>query len=69
MDTEHDLITALRHISVGGYEFDVFFKNVRDKATGTIWPVIEVDNITEPGMEHLEGQYLFDFDGNIMQVL
>lgn len=65
---EHDLIAELRDLTVGGYDFEVKFTNIRDRE-GTLWPIIEVSDVTEPGREIIEGQYWFYDNGDILQVL
>lgn len=69
INSERDLIQALRDQTIMGYDFDVKFSNVRD-THGDLWDTAEVSNCSYPGgVPGLEGQFWFWDDGKVMQVL
>ena len=70
INTVWDLVQEVQNSKTGGYEVDFDIKPNMEKSRvpgGGFWTVITVES-TEPGSQ-INGEWWFDADGKVMQVL
>ena len=69
IETALELLEAIRDVKTGGYEVDINVKPIMKRfraGDGTFFLVVDVRS-TWPGF--LDGEYWFESDGTVMQVL